>query len=254
MASSFLDRLRGKRAVRFWRNLARDAAKLPLSALRVQRGAAHMLRSHLDTFIYVAENRLALPLIGSQSFPRPRNSDWAWRPEMWRGPLARVSQAAALSKTRLGNEITLFHDCQISELTLRQVRNTRERDLAPYGLRMDVFQFDGSFLSLAIDCPPEAVKDLRKNSLIRMNAIVEHEKPLEIFARLNVQHGPNSETVLRELPLGAEDIWVEFDLHYTELNEKRVERMWVDIIFEGPEMNQITLRDITFSRAPRAEL
>jgi len=47
---------------------------------------------------------------------------------------------------------------------------------------------------------------------------------------------------------------VEFDLAYTKLNEKRVESMWVDLIFEGPEMNQVTLRDVTFSRNPRAEL
>ena len=53
----------------------------------------------------------------------------------------------------LGNEVTLFHDCEFSELTLRQLRNLREQDLAPYGLRMDVFRFDGSFLSLVVDLP-----------------------------------------------------------------------------------------------------
>ena len=47
---------------------------------------------------------------------------------------------------------------------------------------------------------------------------------------------------------------VEFDLAYTKVNEKRVERLWVDLIFEGPEMNQIILRDVTLSRRPRAEL
>ena len=47
---------------------------------------------------------------------------------------------------------------------------------------------------------------------------------------------------------------VEFDLGYSDINEKRVERMWLDLIFEGPEMNQITIRDITFCRYPRAEL
>ena len=52
---------------------------------------------------------------------------------------------ARASKTNLGEEVTVFHDCKISELTLRQVRNTREADLAPFGLRMDVFRFDGSF-------------------------------------------------------------------------------------------------------------
>ena len=80
------------------------------------------------------------------------------------------------------------------------------------------------------------------------------EKPLEIFARLNVKHGPNTEQVVREMPLNAAETAVEFDLAYTKVNEKRIEKLWIDLIFEGPEMNQITLRDLTVSRRPRAEL
>jgi hypothetical protein len=119
---------------------------------------------------------------------------------------------------------------------------------------MDVFKFDGSFLSLVIDLPAEAVEGLRKTHLIGMNAIVETEKPLEIFARLNIRHGPNTEQIVRELPLNQENTTVEFDLAYSKLNEKRVDRAWIDLIFEGPEMNQVTVRDLTFSRRPRAAL
>ena len=153
----------------------------------------------------------------------------------------------------MGEQVTLFHDCVESELTLRQLRNTREEDLAPYGLRMDVFRFDGSFLSLAIDLPDEGVNGLGRRHLIRLETIVEMEKPLEIFARLNVRHGPNSEQMVRELPLNEQNVMVEFDLGYTRLNEKRVENAWIDLIFEGPEMNQVILRDLTLSRRPRAE-
>lgn len=154
----------------------------------------------------------------------------------------------------LGDEVTVFHDCQISELTLRQLRNYREADLTPFGLRMDVFRFDGSFLSLVLNMPQSACEGLLRRHLLRMEVIVEVEKPLEIFARLNVRHGPNTEQIVRELPLSDDKIMVEFDLAYTKLNEKRVEAMWIDLIFEGPEMNQVTLRDLTFSRNPRAEL
>lgn len=154
----------------------------------------------------------------------------------------------------LGREVTLFHDCAQSELTLRQVRNSRESDLAPFGLRMDVFNFDGSFLSLVLDMPDASVEGLKKWHLIRMNTIVEMEKPLEIFARLNIKHGPNTEQIVRELPLNEVDCIVEFDLAYSNLNEKRIERAWIDLIFENPEMSQVTLRDLTFSRSPRADL
>ena len=150
--------------------------------------------------------------------------------------------------------MTLFHDCQQSELTLRQIRNLREADLAPFGLSMDVFNFDGSFLSLVLALPDAAVQGLQRRHLIRVDTILELEKPLEIFVRLNIMHGPNTEQLVRELPLHEENIAVEFDLAYSNINEKRVERAWIDLIFDNPQMSQVTLRDLTLCRHPRAEL
>jgi hypothetical protein len=237
-----------------WARAARRAHETELPTLRRQRSHARVLKFHLDKLIHTADERLALPMIGSTSFPKPHNVDWAWRPELWRGPLPTPGLSAVQTKSMLGEEVTLFHDCEFSELTLRQLRNLREADLAPYGLRLDVFQFDGSFLSLVVDLPEDGIKGLKRSHLLRMDAIVEMEKPLEIFARLNIKHGPNTEQIVRELPLNEENHRVEFDLAYSNLNEKRVERAWIDLIFEGPQMNQVVLRDLTFSRRPRAHL
>ena len=162
--------------------------------------------------------------------------------------------ASVPSKATIHDGTTIFHDCRRTELTVRQIRNTREADIAPFGFRMDMFRFDGSFLSLVLDLPDEASRGLKLKHLIRMDVIVEMEKPLEIFARLNIKHGPNVEQIVRELPLHEQDVMVEFDLAYSKMNEKRIQKLWVDLIFEGPEMNQIILRDVTFSRRPRAEL
>ncbi len=251
---SFLGNKLHARGMMRWARAAREAARTELPILRRQRAQARLLKSHLDRLIHKADERLALPMIGSNNFSKPHNADWAWRPELWRGPLPTPGHSSVQTKSMLGDEVTLFHDCARSELTLRQLRNLREEDLAPYGLRMDVFRFDGSFLSLVIDLPNGAVEGLKKNHLLKMNIIVEREEPLEIFARLNIQAGPNTEQLVRELPLSDEDVSVEFDLAYSNLNEKRAEKAWIDIIFEGPEMNQVTLRDLTFSRRPRASL
>jgi len=241
-------------ALKRWSEAARMAETTDLRQLRRQRSVARRLKDRLDRLIQVADGRLALPVLGNQSFPRPHDADWAWRPELWCGPLAVAGMSSVQTQARLGREVTLFHDCAQSEITLRQLRNTREADLAAYGLRLDVFKFDGSYLSLAIDLPEASCEGLRRKHLIRIDTIVEMEKPLEIFARLNIRHGPNTEQIVRELPLHEEEIRVEFDLAYTKLNEKRVDRMWLDLIFEGPEMNQVILRDLTFSRRPRAEM
>jgi hypothetical protein len=252
--TSIIRALAYRSSLRRWAKAAVAADKTNLGLLRAQRGRARALKTHLDRLIYTAESRLALPMIGSTAFFKPHGSDWSWRPELWRGPLPVPGMSSVETKSMLGSEVTLFHDCNRSELTLRQLRNRREADLAPFGLRMDVFRFDGSFLSLVVDMPVEASNGLKRKHLLRMDTIVEMEKPLEIFARLNIRNGPNTEQIVRELPLHQSEVMVEFDLAYTKLNEKRVEKMWLDLIFEGPEMNQVILRDLTFSRRPRADL
>ena len=240
--------------LRRWARLADSAGSLSLEALRDLRGRARQTRRQLDRVIHVAEHRLALPVIGSNAIRKPMGADWVWRPDLWKGQIPVPGFSSVPGKAAVCDGATIFHDCRRSELTVRQIRNGRENDLAPFGFRMDVFRFDGSFLSLVVDLPEAATQGLKLRHLIRLDAIVEMEKPLEIFARLNIKHGPNVEQIVRELPLAAEEVMVEFDLSYSKLNEKRVERMWVDLIFEGPEMNQVIVRDLTFSRRPRADL
>lgn len=249
-----LDNLNFRRSLQRWRRAARQAPAASLLVLRQQRTQARLLQNELEQLVHTADGRLALPAIGSNSFPRPHGTDWAWRPELWRGTLPVPGISSVQPKARLGPDVQLFHDCEFSELTLRQLRNTRPEDLAPFGLRMDVFKFDGSFLSLAVDLPAQAAQGLTRQHVLHINTIIETEKPLEIFARLNIRHGPNTEQMVREMPLNEEEVKVEFDLAYARLNEKRIEKLWLDLIFEAPDMNQVVLRDLTFARHPRAAL
>ncbi len=254
MKPGLFDRMLQQSALRRFRRWAETARDMDLRDLRKNRAAARRMKYFLDEMLHVADNRLALPIIGNQSVPIPYDADWSWRPEIWCGPLPVQGISAVENKSMLGREVTLFHDCTQSELTLRQLRNTSAEDLAPFGLRLDVFRFDGSYLSLVIDLPAEATVDLKRRHLVRCDFIVELERPLEIFARLNIQHGPNTEQIVRELPVNDRELAVEFDLAYTKLNEKRIEKVWVDLIFENPEMSQVILRDLFFSRRPRAEM
>ena len=248
------DRLIDRRAQARWGRIADGAAAADPETLRSQRSRARGLRRQLDRLIHDADYRLALPVIGANPIRKPWGTDWAWRPDLWRGRIPVPGLASVPGRTPVADGTTLYHDCRRSELTFRQIRNSRAEDIAPFGFRMDVFRFDGSYLSLAVDFPEAAVKGLRLNHLIRVDVIAEMEKPLEIFARLNIKHGPNTEQIVRELPRGSEETMVEFDLAYSKIDERRIERLWLDLIFEGPEMNQIILRDVTVSRRPRAEL
>jgi hypothetical protein len=243
-----------RRVLQRWALSAREAGTTRLSVLREQRNRARLLRAHLDRLIQTADERLAQPDRDPADFPRPHNADWAWRPAVWRGPLAVPGAAALAQKSPLDDDITLFHDCTQSEITLRQIRNLRPEDQTPYGIRLDVFRFDGSFLSLVFDLPEAALAGLKRSHILQVSGSIEMERPLQIFVRLNIRHGPNTEQILREMPLYSDDTSVEFDLAYANINESRIEKAWIDLLFDGPEMNQVTLRDLTFNRRPRAQL
>lgn len=250
----FLDRRKTDRAVERWREAARDVHKTDLTTLRNRRDQARGLRAHLDLLLHGADERLRMPSAGTDALRRPTGADWAWRPDLWRARWPSADQAPLLSGTRIGTETTFFHDAERPEITLRQRPNLRDTDLAPYGVALDVLGFEGGFLSVVFDLPGEAVEGLRRDHILQVDLSLGLEAPLDVFARLNVQHGPNTEQMTLEAPRGQAEAVLEFDLAYSALNERRVEKAWIDLIFEKPRMNRIVLRDVTMSRRLRAAL
>ncbi|MFP4239506.1 MAG: DUF6478 family protein [Rhodosalinus sp.] len=242
-------------AVSHWTRAAERVAQAEPAALRRSRAQARRLRRALDRFLFAAEERLAAAGAEPRQEAIAPGTDWIWRPQLWRGPLPVPGHANAAPGTRIGEEIVLFHDSDLAEVSLRQVRAAETGGTpAPYALALDVFGFDGSYLSLALELPEAAAQGLRKRHVLRADLALDVERQVEVFLRLNVRHGPNTEQIVRELPAFNEAATVEFDLAYSRLNERRVERMWLDLIVDRPEMNRIELRDLTLSRRPRAAL
>jgi hypothetical protein len=249
-----LNRFRHRRVVRYWKELAGDVDQLDLASLRAVRSKARSLRQTLDRVLHVADSRLSRPFIGANTLKRPLNSDWVFRPETWYVANECCGMSAVKTKTKFGDEVSVFHDCKTSEISLRQIRNRREKDLSAFGLQLDVLGFDGGFLSLVIHLPNSAAEGLKRNHLVGLSLKAELERPLEIFARLNIQYGPNSEQITHKLDVSTEQVDVEFDLAYTNLNESRAERMWIDFLIDDPKMSQIFIRDLTLNRRPRAAI
>ncbi len=247
-----LQQRRHRRLLTRWEAAAHTARVADNTTLRLMRREATQLRARIDAVSHVVDDRLASREAGVSTIRKPALSDWAHRPELWCAPLSPPGYAAVGNRTRIGEEATLYHDCTRSELSVRQMRNKGEADLALYGLRIDVFAFDGSFLSLVLELPENAASGLQGNHILQLDTEVETEKPLEMFARLNIKHGPNVEQIVREVPLGRELAVTEFDLAHAPLSDKRLEKLWIDIIFEGPQMNEIYMRDVTLSRRRRA--
>ena len=231
-----------------------DVAGSPVSQVRQQRDEARKLRVQLDGFLREANERLTLPSLGAMQFPKPLGTDWCWRPDLWRASLSRPGLASIPRKFALDQQVTLFHDCSLSEISVRQTRNTDEKDLAAFGLNVEVFGFAGSFLSLSLDLPAEAVQGLTRQHLMRVDALVETERPLDVIARLNIRHGPNTDFVPRSLDLKTTSNTLDFDLAKLPLNERRIEKMWLDLVLTNPAMNRVVIRDLTFCRHHRADL
>ena len=239
-------------ALKIWR---RNCHKIPnlglLDVIRL-RSVALSARGLLDAFIRGSDERILRSEIKSSGFQKPADADWAWRPELWSSPIDRLGVASARSNAKLGKEARLFHDCKMADLTIKQFRNLRNIDLSPFGFVMEVFDFDGSYLSLAIAFPKEAATGMKTKHIVDLEAIIESERPVKILARLNIKHGPNIEQIIREFSHHGAVSSLGFDLGYLLLNESRICEVWLDLIFEAPQMNQIKIRDLTFYRRPRS--
>lgn len=243
-----------RRAEARWAGLADAAPGLESHELRALRSEARGMRRQLDRVLQTADARLVTPFLGAGLPQMPLGTDWIWRPDLWRGALPEPGMVCSAERTALGEGVALCHDCPLGEVVVRQVRNDRPEDRAPYGLAIDVFGFKGSFLSLALNLPEMAVEGLKARHLVRAELVIDCDRPIRAFARLNIKHGPNLAQPVSDLPDEGRDKVAEFDLAYVDLNDRRIERAWVDLILNDAAMTRIVIRDLVVSRRPRAEL
>ena len=239
-------------ASKLWRQDLRKIPDMAVLEMVQLRNAALDWRGASDDFIRRADSRILRSKLRHSGFQKPADVDWAWRPELWSSAIAPTGVASARSETPLGQEVRLFHDCKMADLTIKQFRNLRHIDLAPFGCMLEVFQFDGSYLSLAITLPQKANPGFKTGHVVELETIIESERPLKTLARLNIKHGPNVEQIIREFSNDDKVSSVGFDLGYLMLHESRIQEIWLDFIFEEPEMNLIKIRDLTFYRRPRS--
>lgn len=247
------------RAQQEWQRLVDSAEAMPLRQLRSLQDEAHGLRRTADRFLDRAKFRLDGAQRSADLLGLPGGTDWRWRPSFLSTRISPTGIAAPGTGMRLGDEAAVWHDCPARALILRQIPNRSSADLAPFGLQLETLGFAGSYLSVSIDLPDTALQGLSRSHIIRLDITMTVERPMSIYGRLNIGHGPNTDELLRHLgdlrpgPVAATTT-VEFDLHYVEMNEKRLEKLWLDLIFESPQMNSVRIRDVFLSRHLRADM
>lgn len=252
--AQFLEGWHQRRTEGRWERLADTAAELDSFELRALRAEARGMRRQLDRVLQVADARLAVPTLAAGLPQMPLGTDWVWRPDLWRGALCEAGAVAATDRTALGEGVALYHDCPLGEIVVRQVRNDKPEDRAPYGLAIEVFGFKGRFLSLALNLPAAAVEGLKSRHLVRAEMVIDCDSTVKAFTRLNIKNGPNVAQPVSAMPETGRDRVAEFDLAYADLNDRRIERAWLDLILNDAAMTRIVIRDLVVSRRPRAEL
>lgn len=253
----WLDRKARERAQAQWADMAESVEFMGPARIRNLTEEAVALRASLNRFLMRGDRKAAVSRAALDALPLPGGTDWRWRPGFMAGQITPRGISAPETGTRLGDRAGVWHDCAERALILEQVQNPRATDLSPYGLRLEVFGFSGSFLAISVDLPAEAMVGLSRNHILRLETTLVLERPMNVYARLNVGHGPNVDELLQMLRgmeggLQSQQV-VEFDLAYTEMNEKRLERIWLDLIFEKPRMSAVEMRELFLSRHMRAD-
>jgi len=236
-----------------WARVAQDALRLDPSALTALRPDPGGMRRRLAPGN--APSKTAPPPPAPFALPHPLHCEWSWRPAPWAAAIAPSSRDAAATGTAIGPGVTLHHDSPTGHAGFAQ---TPQPDgPAPFAFQLMASNLRGSFLSLAIDLPAAARDGLQRRHLIGLHLALNAAPPAQVFARLNIRHGPNTALIQQEIPqalITRGGGFFEFDLACITFDEARTGHIWCDLILGAPFPETIILRDVAFTRRPRAAI
>ena len=247
-----IDGLRHRRVVRLLSRRATEMATLDADHVRALRKQARALHATAAQTIAAADQVLGDGDGGTWLPQLPPRTDWVHRPAVWTTPLSPATLAAVPSGHGLGDGISVHHDGSDDSILIRQIDTTGPTGIDRRALMMEADGFRGSFLSLAVGFPAAALRNLGNGLVFRADISMERPAQAEIFARLNLRHGPNTEKIIHSIAPNARH--AEFDIYYADLDPENVTDIWLDVIFNAPTSSRLILHDLVLSRHPRANV
>jgi len=243
-----------QRSLRRWERLADVVKNANPATLKELRKRARAIENRAANVANIAKVKLDSQPGDTVIDGMKPATDWACRPDFWACYQENTGHAPAKNNTSFARDVTLYHDCKSSSVSVRQMRNHGVEYDAPFGLHLDIYQFSGSFLSIVVRAPDGITHGLTKSHILGVSSHFECERAIEISLRLNLKNGPNTEQVNKIIDPSSRRAVTEFDLAYVPFKESRTEQVWFDLFFDDPAMNGITLRDLTLFRRQRADL
>jgi len=239
---------------RRWTELAAGAAGMAPAERRALAEEARRLRGDLDLFLMAARRS-----VGDPPLPLPPGTDWSWRPLPFCASLPGRGLAAPAAGAGLGPGISVWHDLPGAPLVVAQHPGPQGDDLPAFSLHLESFALAGQgYAALSFALPQEALAGLDTSFILQVATVSAVEAPATTYLRLNVEHGPDTERVLRDLGSAApgEAMRAEtgFDLGFVPMNPRRLAKIWLDVIVEKPGANALRLHDLVISRHRRADV
>ena len=178
----------------------------------------------------------------------PPKTQWGFTPSLQNGITRDGISGNILTGTTLGPHVTLHHGGDGAQFSVQQTEDYGA------GLVFDFGDFESDFFSLAFELPLEGVLALGRQDLLRFVLRTQANEPFQAYVRLNLCHGPNTAQVVRMIELGEGESFAEFDIFYTEYEQKRAASAWIDLIINDPAHKRITLDEAIILRRARASL
>ncbi len=159
-------------------------------------------------------------------------------------PLRAPRSAQPSSGSKICDGLTLYHDAQDGNYFWQQTKTK--------ALQLTVYQFDGSYLSLAVGMGASQIGALRQSGFLHVQKAIRSSRPITAFLRLNIQTDGRTEQMHQTLIVDKDGRSTSFDLDGLPGEFGPIENAWLDLIFIDPQMVEITLSSLVLSEVAPA--
>jgi hypothetical protein len=207
-------------------------------------------RAELDKIAQKLESRIAHQRLTPESGV---GDGWITYPDFL---LVRIEPGVwrqAATDTKLGRGLSVFHDCGNGAFTLAQRPNRSSSPKHRYELFFESYEFDGSYLSMALGVPGD-LRHPMSGEVLRAELDMRASRPLKAFLRLNIS-GPRGQDVLyAEAEVGAGHQHFDFDMSFAAFELSKDDSIWLDFIVDRPRMVEFSVQDISLTLTGRSDV
>lgn len=142
------------------------------------------------------------------------------------------------SGTAIEERITLFHDAGDARFAIVLADAPR--------IRLTTYQFDGSYISLAVGLRKSDLRHARPGGGLTMDLDATATRPIPMFARLNLRTPEKTETLYETVLLHRTGHELRFPMDAAQIQFSQLEAGWMDLIFSNPQMSEIDIQDLGY--------